>query len=54
MIESDEEIICNYFNKSETTAKTEAINSKIQRFISLNQGTRDRNFFFFRLAIYYA
>lgn len=53
MVESNEEIICNYFINGETNAKAEAINSKIQKFISSNKGTRDRNFFFFRLSIYY-
>lgn len=32
----------------------EGINSKIQKFISSNNGTRDTDFFFFRLANYYA
>ncbi|MCP4179843.1 MAG: transposase, partial [bacterium] len=33
-----------------TNAIAENINSKIQRFIASNQGTRDREFFYFRLA----
>ena len=40
----------NYFVKGKTNVKAEGINSKIQRFITINQGTRDREFFYFRLA----
>jgi hypothetical protein len=50
MVERNEGIIINYFVKGETNAKAEAINSKIQRFIMTNQGTRDREFFYFRLS----
>ena len=50
LIERNEGIILNYFVKGETNAKAEGINSKIQRFIMINQGTRDREFFYFRLA----
>lgn len=54
MVESNEEYIVNYFKQGETNALSEGINSKIQKFISSNQGTRDRDFFFFRLANYYS
>ena len=50
LVERHEEIILNYFVKGETNANAEGINSKIQRFITINQGTRDREFFYFRLA----
>ena len=50
LVERNEEIIVNYFVKGDTNAKAEAINSKIQRFIMTNQGTRDREFFYFRLG----
>ena len=53
MVESNEEYIVNYFINGKTNALAEGINSKIQKFISSNQGTRDRNFFFFRLANYF-
>ncbi|MDZ4203452.1 MAG: transposase [Bacteroidales bacterium] len=53
-VESNEEFIVNYFLKGETNALAEGINSKIQKFISSNQGTRDRDFFFYRLALYYS
>lgn len=54
MIESNEEYVVNYFIQGETNALAEGINSKIQKFISSNQGTRDRDFFFFRLAKYFS
>lgn len=50
MIERHESIIINYFLKGDTNAKAENINSKIQRLIMMNQGTRDREFFYFRIA----
>jgi hypothetical protein len=43
--------IFNYFIKGDTNAIAESINNKIQRFIMTNQGTRDREFFYFRLAL---
>jgi transposase len=54
MVESNEDIIRNYFKAGETNAIAESINSKIQKFISSNCGSRDKDFFFFRLANYYA
>ena len=54
MIESNEDIIRNYFIEGETNAMAESVNSKIQKFIVSNCGNRDKDFFFFRLANYYA
>ena len=54
MVESNEEYIMNYFICGETNALAEAINSKIQKFISSNNGNRDKDFFFFRLDNYFA
>lgn len=54
MVESNEQYIVNYFIQGETNALAEGINSKIQKFISSNQGARDRDFFFFRLANYFS
>jgi transposase len=54
MIESNEEIIRNYFINGDTNAIAEALNSKIQKLITSNNGNRDKDFFFFRLALYYA
>jgi hypothetical protein len=49
-VERNERMIINYFVKGDTNAIAECINSKIQRFIMTNQGTRDREFFYFRLG----
>jgi transposase len=46
--------ILNYFRFGATNAIAENINSKIQRFIMINQGTRDREFFYFRMANYFS
>lgn len=45
LIGSHEQKIMNYFKKGKTNAKAEAINSKIQRFITANYGVRDKDFF---------
>ncbi len=54
MIESNEGYVVNYFIHGETNALAERINNKIQKFKSSNQGTRDKDFFFFRLSNYFA
>lgn len=54
IIGSNEEKIMNYFKTGKTNAKAEAINSKIQRFITANYGVRDKDFFLYRLAHYYS
>lgn len=54
MVERNETIIKRYFDNGHTNAIAECINSKIKRFIMINQGTRDREFFYFRLRNYFA
>lgn len=54
LIGSHEQIIMNYFIKGKTNAKAEAMNSKIQRFITANYGVRDKDFFMYRLAHYFS
>jgi transposase len=54
IIGSHEEKIMNYFKTGKTNAKAEAMNSKIQRFITANYGVRDKDFFLYRLAHYYS
>lgn len=46
--------ILNYFRKNETNAKAEALNQNIQRFISVNYGARNTEFFFYRLGKVFA
>jgi transposase len=45
--------VLNYFRFGATNAIAENINSKIQRFITINQGVRDREFFYFRMRKYF-
>jgi len=54
MVEINQNIIINYFDKGYTNAIAENMNSRIQRFIVSNQGTRDRDFFYFRVRNYFA
>lgn len=54
IIGSNEQKIINYFKTGKTNAKAEAINSKIQRFITANYGVRDKDFFLYRLAHYFS
>lgn len=54
MIERDMIAVLNYFRFGSTNAIAENINSKIQRFIMINQGTRDREFFYFRVDKYFS
>jgi transposase len=54
MIERDILAVFNYFKFGATNAIAENINSRIQRFIMINQGTRDRDFFYFRVNNYFA
>jgi len=53
LIERNMLAVLNYFRFGVTNAIAENINSQIQRFIMLNQGTRDREFFYFRLKKYF-
>ena len=46
--------ILRYFEQGQTNAKAENLNGKIQRFIANNYGTRDREFFFYRVQLYFA
>jgi transposase len=53
LVERHELPILNYFRFGVTNAVAENINSQIQRFITINQGTRDREFFYFRMRKYF-
>ena len=53
-VERNQEYILNYFyNNGASNAMAENRNGKIKKFINSNQGTRDRDFFFFRLHKYF-
>lgn len=53
-VERHEEKIKNYLLTGKTNATAESMNSKLQRFITANYGTRDINFFLFRIAKYFS
>ena len=46
--------ILMYFETGKTNALAEAINSKIQRFITANYGVRDKDFFLYRMEKYFS
>jgi transposase len=54
MIEKHEEEIVNYFLNTQTNAKAENMNGKIQRFITNNYGIRDIDFTLYRIAHYFS
>ena len=46
--------ICNYFLGYKTNASAEALNQNLQRFISINYGTRNSDFFLYRIAVHFS
>ena len=46
--------ICNYFLGYKTNASAEALNQNLQRFIAINYGARNRDFFLYRIAVYFS
>lgn len=54
MIDTHMNYIINYFLKSETNAKAESLNSQIQRFLHVNYGARNTDYFLYRLNSYFS
>ena len=54
MIRKHEDEIMNYFLCGHTNANAERLNGKIQRFVSANYGTRDKDFTLYRIAGYFS
>lgn len=54
MIENHQTGIIRYFEKGLTNAKAENLNGKIQRFIANNFGIRNRDFFLYRMKVYFS
>jgi transposase len=54
MIRKHENEIINYFSTGHTNANAERLNGKIQRFVSANYGTRDKDFSLYRIAGYFS
>ena len=46
--------ILGYFKLGQTSAKAENLNGRIQRFLINSYGTRDRDFFFYRVQVYFS
>jgi len=49
LVERHEGLILNYFVNGDTNAIAEATNSKIQRMITLNKGTKNKEFFWHKM-----
>ena len=45
--------ILHYFVKKETNAKAEALNRNLQRFINVNYGARNTQYFLYRVKIHF-
>ena len=45
--------ILHYFIKKETNAKAEALNRNLQRFINVNYGARNTQYFLYRVKIHF-
>jgi transposase len=54
MVEKHQEEIINYFEAGHSNSKAENLNGKIQRFVMGNYGIRNRDFFYYRLQVYFA
>lgn len=54
MFTTHENEIIQYFENGHTNAKAENLNAKIQRFIINNYGLRDRDFFYYRVQVYFS
>lgn len=54
LVERHQPIITRYFENGHTNAIAENLNRRIQRFVMINQGTRDRDFFYFRVANFFS
>ena len=54
LVERNSVNILNYFNAGDTNADAEGLNSQIQKFIHMNGGVKDRDFFHFRLRKYFS
>ena len=53
LIKKNIDHIINYFIAKETNAKAEALNQNLQRFINVNYGARNSDFFLFRVKVHF-
>jgi transposase len=54
MIKTHLQQIIHYFKEKETNAKAEALNQNLQRFITINYGARNSDFFFYRVKLHFS
>jgi len=54
MLMKHQQHIINFFSDGLTNSKAENLNGKIQRFVANNYGLRNRDFFYYRLQVYFA
>lgn len=54
LLENNMAQILHYFIAKETNAKAEALNQNLQRFINVNYGARNTDFFLYRIKIHFA
>jgi len=54
LVERNEGLILNYFVNGDTNAIAEAMNSKIQRMITMNKGTKNKEFFWHKMKKIFA
>jgi len=54
MFDKHQEGILRYFENGHTNAKAENLNGRIQRFLMGNYGIRDKDFFFYRVQVYFS
>ena len=53
LIEKNSAQILHYFIAKETNAKAEALNQNLQRFINVNYGARNTDFFLYRIKVHF-
>jgi len=54
LVEWHKGLILNYFVNGDTNAIAEAMNNKIQRMITLNKGTKNKEFFWHKMKIVFS
>jgi len=54
MLKRNQAQILNYFIAKETNAKAEALNQNLQRFVNVNYGARNTDFFLYRIKTYFS
>ena len=53
-LRSNSDPILRYFYRRESNAKAEALNQNLQRFVSVNYGARNTDFFRYRVVLHFS